>query len=159
MTRRQRHNRVLIGFTIVFLAVCGYLMLVPRDLRGLLIACGAYAGFVLLYSLACWLEVPRQLRRRPDRPADFRRIRLGEITDKATRFLAEAPIARDEVFGGVRHQLFRVERAYAEGTWRCEVEVADDRILAVATSYESIESPVMDRGDQVGMGRFLSDPG
>ena len=155
MTRRRRHNRVLVGVTIILFAVCGYLMLIPRDFRGFLTACVAYAVFLLLYSLVCWLEVPKLLRRTPDRPADFKVVRLGEITANAARLLGEAQIIRDQRFGGVRHQLFRVERAYLEGTWRCEIEVADDRVIAMATSYESIESSVLDRGDQIGEGRFL----
>jgi hypothetical protein len=159
MTRRQRHNRVLIGITIVILAVGGYSILIVRDFRAFFIACGVYTLFLLLYSLVCWLEVPKQLRRMPDRPADFRVVRLGPITANAARFLGEAHVIRDQVFGSMRHQLFRVERIYPEGAWMCEIEVADDRVLAMATSYESIESPTLDRGDQIGEGRFLIVPG
>jgi hypothetical protein len=149
----------LIGITIILIAACGYLALISRDFKGLLAACGAYAVFLLLYSLVCWLEVPKRLRRTPDRPADFRNVRLGQITANAARFLGEAQILRDQMFGSVRHQLLQVERAYPEGTWRCEIEIADGRVLAMATAFESIESPVLDRGDQIGEGRFLVVPG
>ena len=146
MTRRQKHNRVLIGVTIVLFGVGGYSLLIARDFRGFLVAWGVYAVLLLIYSLACWLEVPKNLRRTPDKPADFRVIRLGPITSDAARFLDEAQVVKDRMFGSRRHQLFRVERAYQEGTWRCEIEVAEERVLAMATSYESIESPVLDRG-------------
>ncbi len=130
-----------------------------RDFKAFFIACGVYTVFLLLYSVACWLDVPKQLRRMPDKPADFNVVRLGPITASTARFLAEAQIIRDQTFSSKRHQLFRVDRVYPEGTWRFEIEVADDQVLAMATSYESIVSPVLDRGDQIGEGRFLVVPG
>ena len=159
MTRRQRHNRILVGITIAFFAIVGSFMLNEADIRIFLIACGGYAAFLLIYSLICWFDVPKQLRMRPDRPVEFKLPRLGPITPGVTRFLDSAEVAKDQVFGQLRHQLFRVVRTYPEGTWTCEVEVAGDRVLAWATSYESIASPVLDRGAQEGEGRFLVVPG
>lgn len=155
MTLRQRHNRVLIGVTVVLFVVCGYLMLIPGDFKGCLAACGAYALFLLLFSLSCWLEVPKPLRRPPDRPADFKVLRLGPITARSALVLGEARVVKERAVGIRRHQLLRLERGCPEGTWRCEIEVADNRVLAVAISFESSVSPVMDRGDQIGHGRFL----
>lgn len=155
MTRRQKHNRFLIGVTIVLFAVCGYLMLIPGDFKGCLAACGAYLVFLLLYALACWLEVPKQLRTPPDRPADFKVVRLGTISANAALVLNEAEVVKERAFGSKTHRLLRLERPCPEGTWTCEIEVADNRVLAMATSFESSVSPVMHRGDQIGSGRFL----
>ena len=155
MTRRQRHNRVLSGITVIFLFVVGYTLLITRDFKAFLIGCGIYVVFLLIYSLTCWLEVPKNLRKIPDKPKDFRVVRLGEITESVVRLLDEAQIARDQVFGHLRHQLFRVERVFPEGIWSCEVEIAGERVLAFATAFESEASPVLDRGEQIGEGQFL----
>lgn len=161
MTRRQRHNRFLICITFVFFVALGYSLLLARDFdfRALFITCGAYALFILLYSVACWLDVPKQLRGTPDKPTDFKLIRLGLMTGKVAGFLSEAKVTRDQIFGGTRHQLLRVDRKYPEGIWSCEIELADDCVLAFATFYESVESPVLDRSEQTGQGRFLDIPG
>jgi hypothetical protein len=137
MTRRQRHNRVLIGITILFV-IGGFSLLIAQENGAFLIGCCLYTVFLLFYSLACWLEVPKQIRRRPDRPAEFKGVRLGSITANTARFLAEARVINDQMFGNLRHQVFQVERAYPEGTWRCGIEVAGDRVLAIVNSYESI---------------------
>jgi hypothetical protein len=48
-----------------------------------------------------------------------------------------------------------LEEGFHEGLWRCHVELAGDRIIAYATHFISVESPVLDTGNQVGSGRFL----
>lgn len=155
MTRRQRHNRVLAGVTVVLFAVCGHLMLTRGDLKGCLLAGGVYTLFLLLFGLACRLEIPKRLRRPPDRPAEFTVFRLGPISDHAAVVLDEARVVKERAFGSKTHRLLRLERRCPEGTWSCEIEVADNHVVAMATSFESHVSPVMDRGDQIGRGRFL----
>lgn len=155
MTRRQRHNRVLAGGTVVLFAVCGYLMLTRGDLKGCLLAGGAYTLFLLLFGLACRLEIPKPLRRPPDRPADFTVFRVGPISDHAALVLGEARVVKEQAFGSKTHRLLRLERRCPEGAWSCEIEVADNHVVAMATTFESYVSPVMDRGDQIGRGRFL----
>ncbi len=161
MTRRQRHNRILICITFVFFVALGYSLLIASDFdfRALFITCGAYALFVLLYSVVCWLDVPKKLRSIPDKPTDFKVLRLGSMTENVASFLSEAKVTRDQIYGEIRHQLLRVDRKYPEGIWSCEIEVADDCVLAFATFYESVESPVLDRSEQIGEGRFLVVPG
>ena len=88
-------------------------------------------------------------------PADFGLLKLGPIAPEVARLLDAAEMVKDQSFGGLRHQLFRSEHAFDQGVWRCEIEVADNRILAWARSYQSAESPVLDRGEQIGSGRFL----
>jgi hypothetical protein len=159
MTRRQRHNRVLVCVTIAFFVFAGVILVRDQDLRTFLIACGSYAAFLLVYSLICWFEVPKQLRGRPDMPAGYGALELGVIRPAVARLLEASEVTRDQVFGRFRHQLYCSERRFPEGVWRCEVEVSDNRVLAWATSFESVESPVLDRGKQEGEGRFLVVPG
>lgn len=155
MTRRQRHNCILAGGTVVLFAFCGYLMLTRGDLKGCLLAGGVYTLFLLLFGLACRLEIPKPLRRTPDRPAEFTVFRLGPVSAHAALVLSEARVIKEQAFGSKTHRLLRLEREYPEGAWNCEIEVADNHVVAMATSFESNVSPVMDRGDQIGHGRFL----
>jgi hypothetical protein len=133
-------------------------LLIGQDFTAFFIGCGAYTAFLLLYSMLCWFDVPKELRKRPGKPSDFGVLQLGRITPEAARVIGDSPAIKDQVFESVRHQLILVEHNFREGTWRSYIEIADDRILAYSTSYESASSPVLDCGEQHGAGRFLTTP-
>jgi len=149
----------MFAITVLFFLVIGYSLLITIDFKMFLVGCGMYAAFILIYSIICWAQVPKHLRRASSIPSDFKSLRLGEVSESISRLIDEGKIERDECIGSHHHQLYGLERQFTEGIWRCEIEVCDDRVLAYATRFESVASPVLDRWKQVGEGQFLAVPG
>jgi hypothetical protein len=158
MTRRQIHQAIVVAGTLVFLACVTYAVLVVRDLPVFLTICGAYVGFLLIFSLVCWLNVPSALRRRPPMPGEFRALRLGPLSSKDEAVLSRASLIEDQTFGRKRHRLFKLEQPFPEGTWCCQVEEVSGEVVACSITFESVSSPVLDAGEQHGGGRFLTAP-
>ena len=155
MTRKQHHTLIFLGLlaTSTIIAISAFAG--APTLRSFIVWFCSFLILVLLYWLACWLDVPKQLRKRAARPVDFEVIRLGVLTAERINFLEHSEFIKSENFGGIFHNLYRAERAYPEGLWSCEVETASDRIIAWEVTYESNESPVLDLQERVGDGRFL----
>jgi hypothetical protein len=159
MTMRQRQNRIMVGVTVIFFIMAGYTLLAAGNFKMFLMGCGIYSIFLLGYSFLCWTQVPKHLRRIPPMPREYKVLRLGDVSDSIEQLITEGRIVREQWVGRHHHHLHCIERGYTEGVWRCEIEVCEGRVLAYATTYESLASPVLDRGKQVGQGHFLAVPG
>ncbi len=155
MQRKQRHTLIYVGTTLAFLIIAGFTFTQELSVKNFLIWIASYFVFVLLYWLICWLDVPKQLRRRPERPEEFDRVRLGLPTLEAIQLIESAEVTKREKFSGIEHVLYRTEREYPNGKWICEIEIAGGQILARDIAYESIASPILDLHGRIGDGRFL----
>jgi hypothetical protein len=125
------------------------------SVKNFLIWIVSYFVFLLFYWLLCRLDVPKQLRRRPDHPEEFDRVRLGLPTPESIQLIESSEVTKWEIFSGVEHVLYRAEREYPNGKWICEIEVAAGQVLARDIAYESVASPVIDLHGRIGDGRFL----
>jgi hypothetical protein len=155
MKRKERHTLIFVGLAVISILGAIFLFANAPTSTGFVIWFGSSLVLVLFYWLVCWLNVPRNLRSRPARPADFEVVGLGSITANTTKFLEQSKLIKKQTFGDVLHELYRVERVSGNGVWVCEVETASDRIVAWQVTYESVESPVIDLHERVGDGRFL----
>jgi hypothetical protein len=155
MQRKQRHTLIFVGTTLVFLIVAGFTFTQELGAKNFLIWIASYFVFLLLYGLICRLDVPKQLRQRPERPDEFDRVRLGSPTPETIRLIESSEVTKREMFSGIEHVLYRVEREFPNGKWICEIEIAGGQILARDIAYESVASPILDLHARIGDGRFL----
>lgn len=138
----------------LFLAVCSYYFF-SRNFIALGICFGAYVAFLGIHYLVCRLSVPQEHRERPPRPAGFRGLSPGKITPGWARILDASTMRESMKYKGVRHELFYQEQDFLQGTWRLEVEVAGEKVVAWRRSFESAESTILDCHKQAGAGVFL----
>ena len=155
MQRKQRHTLIFVSVTLTFLIVGGYIFTQELSVKNFLIWIASYFVFLLFYWLLCRLIVPKQLRRRPELPEEFEKIRLGLPTPGTLQLMESSEVTKREMFRGVEHVLYRTERVYPNGKWICEIEVAAGQILARDIAYESVASPILDLHGRIGDGRFL----
>lgn len=144
---------------MVFLALGIGWMLTGREARVFLTLFGAFVVFLLVLSLVCWLNVPAALRRRPKMPEEFRAIRLGTFTPSGLEMLNGFSLVEEGVFKDGRHRHLDMERVFPEGSWRCQVEEVAGKVVACSVNFRSVASPVLDTGEENGVGRFVATPG
>lgn len=159
MTRRQTHQTIAIGGTVVFLVGCLDWAMTGRQFTVFLTICGAYVGFLLVLFLVCWLNVPVALRRRPEMPQEFQVFRLGTLTPEGLAMLNRLPLIEEGLFKDGPHRHFQMDHVFPEGLWRCQVEEVSGRVIAYSVSFKSASSPVLDAGEEHGTGRFVATPG
>ncbi len=155
MQRKQRHALIFVATTLAFLMVAGFTFTHELSVKIFITWLASYFVFLLLYRLLCWLDVPKQLRRRPERPEEFDGVRLGSPTPEAIHLIKSSELTKCKMFSGIEHVLYRAEREYPNGKWICEIEIVEDKILALDIAYESFGSPILDLSERAGDGQFL----
>jgi len=152
--RRKIHQRILVSVTLVLIGGCFY-SAIRGDMRMFLIVCGGYAGFLTLFTLVCWLRTPGKRCRRPVVPNEFKSLRPGLSRDQVECLREGTAPLKEVERGDIRHVLYQIERKFDNGIWRCEVELAADKIIACSVKFVSEESPVFDTGWIKGRGLFI----
>ena len=155
MQRKQRHTLIFVGTSLAFLIIAGFTFTQALSVKNFLIWIASYLVFLLLYWLVCRLDVPKQLRKRPECPEEFDRVHLGLPTPEVIQLIESSEVTKREMFSGIEHVLYRAEREYPNGKWICEIEIAAGKILARDIAYESVASPILDLHGRIGDGRFL----
>jgi hypothetical protein len=92
---------------------------------------------------------------------------LGLAGEKLARILAtmsldEQKTARPDILSRRRqYELYKGSKAFANGTWTWWVETSGGEVVAYTASYQSDESPVLDKGwtEATGSTAFLNTPG
>ncbi len=152
MTRRQLHNAIAFGITIPALGLMGYFVLFQRQAVPFLITCGAYVVALLITSVLLRRNVPPHKRQRPDPPLEISALKLGLEGKRLACILASMSLdgqrtARPDILSRRRqYELYKASRAFANGTWNWWVETSGGEVVAYAASYQSDESPMLDKG-------------
>jgi hypothetical protein len=155
MKRRGFCDSLLIAITLAFLGSVFWLTFISRDLTGILVACGAYAAILGFFGIFAKLSVLRCRQDTPPMPREFETLSLGEITPAIRNILKTAVSREERASRGIEHSLFRLIQQSSIGVWICEVETAQDSIIALRKKFESSASQLFDHGFQMGEGIFI----
>lgn len=159
MSRRNIQNAVVWAATLVFLAVAIHQGPVAHYYPGFIIACGVYAVFLALSTLACRFSVRKADRVRPEIPEEFLDIHVGPLSERLSISLAEMKPIRSQAGPSELHRVYETKRSFPNGELVCQFEVAGNRILARYLWFRSRHSVVLDYGAQQGNGLLLrNDP-
>ncbi|MBK1881967.1 hypothetical protein JIN85_06045 [Luteolibacter pohnpeiensis] len=157
MKRNGLHNTLIIAGSAVFGGVILWQVWVGHPIQVLVISCAIYAGFLVLTYLIALVLVPRSIRTAPQMPYEFRSLALGKITSEIATLLLSATSVEERSSGGITHYLYRLTQEMPNGLWICEIETAQDSIIALKRKFESGASQLFDTGNQVGEGIFIYD--
>jgi hypothetical protein len=155
MKRSGLHNSLLLGVTAIFFGSILWLSFVERSIQATLVACAIYLGVLALVYLIAAAIVPRVFRKAPPMPLEFESLSQGGITSDISTLLLTAVSVEERSSRGVKHSLYRLRQETPSGVWICEVETAQDSIIALKRVFESGASQLFDTGSQVGEGLFI----
>jgi len=159
LKRRKIHQTILFSITIaMFLVAVGFWIFKDRKTEVLAITAVAYLVTLGILTLVCRWSVPRDLRKRPERPPEFLQIHLGPVTPSVAGLLSAADVVSVEEFRGREHILRRLDRSFPAGIWSLSTEESAGEIVAWAVDFRSEASPVLDFSESYGQGRLICLP-
>jgi hypothetical protein len=155
MTKRTLHQMIVLSVTLAVIAVGFVLLFQHKSIRSFLVLCGLYVAFLCVFTFVCRRTVPKQLRRRPEMPAEFRRLRLGRISPSLAGLLELGFLSRTKESKDGVHRLYSAERTFDAGKWVCQIEEHSGEVLAYSVEFRSEFTPALDWGECQGVGVFF----
>jgi len=155
MTKRTLHQMIVLMVTLAVIAVGFVLLLQQKSVRSFLVVCGVYVAFICALDFVCRRKVPKQLRRRPEMPAEFRRLRLGRISPSLDCLLKPGALSRTKESKDGVHRLYSAEWTFDTGKWTCQIEEHSGEVLAYSVEFRSEFTPAVDWGECHGVGVFF----
>jgi hypothetical protein len=142
--------------TTIPVVVAGFVLVIRFDLQSFLILCGAYIAFLGVFTVLCIMSVPKDHRKRPQMPDEFREVRSGEVSQSVANLLETGMLLEIKELNDGSHRLFCVERSFETGMWSCLIEECSGKILAYSTIFHSAFTPALDCGKSYGSGAFFA---
>lgn len=155
MTKRALHQMISLSVTLAVIAAGFVLLFQQKSVRSFLVLCGLYVAFLCVFTFVCRRTVPKQLRRRPELPAEFRRLRLGRISPSFAGLLETFALSCAEEWKDGLHRLYSAERTFDTGKWTCQIEEHSGDVLAYSLEFRSEFTPALDWGECQGVGVFF----
>jgi len=156
MSRRSRQNAVIWIVTGLFIGAGIYFGPYRSDFRSFFWICALYALFLALFTAVSRLGVPKQMRKRPEIPADFHAIRTGPVSSRIQELISCATLLESRLNRKFVHQFHEISRPFPNGEWICRFEIADNHVLARSIMFKSRFSPALDYGESQGSGIYIS---
>lgn len=154
MTRRNTHQILIFGLTIAMMIAVVWLAMERQFIAvALVVVVYLVAGLVLRPILR--RNVPLHLRQRPEAPPEFRQIHLGPVTPAIRALLEKGTVINQTEVRKRHHLLYRWQKSFPEGEWRCLAEEAAGEILAWSVDFKSAASPVLDESEAYGQGQLI----
>lgn len=154
MTRRNTHQTLVVGLTIMMMIAVWWLAMESRFVAIALVVAFYFVALAVLRQILR-RDVPLHLRQRPEAPPEFRQIHLGPVTPVIRALLEKGTVIKQAEIRKRPHILYRWEKSFPEGEWSCLAEEAAGEILAWSVGFKSIASPVLDESESYGQGQLI----